>query len=79
MRLWAAAHLGVSPASKTIRALDDWHIGLVYEAAMNYPLEGLRRSYWNRKNGVAGLDEEGLAGDDMGYTPEEIAEIKGKA
>ncbi len=78
MRLWAAAHLGVSPASKTIRALDEWQIGLIYEIAMNYPVEGMRHSYWKRKNGVENLDEESLADDDMGYTPEEIARIKGR-
>jgi hypothetical protein len=66
--------LGVSPASETIRALDDWQIGLIYEVAMNYPIEGMRQSYWKRKNQAANIDDEDLA--DLGYSPEEIAEIK---
>jgi hypothetical protein len=68
--------LGVSPASETIRALDEWQIGLIYETAMNYPIEGMRQSYWKRKNSAANFDDGDLA--DLGYSPEEIAEIKGQ-
>jgi hypothetical protein len=79
MTLWTAVHLGVSPASETIHSLDEWQIGLIYEIAMNYPVESLRRSYWKRKTGVESLDEESLTDDDMGYTLEEAAAIKGRA
>jgi hypothetical protein len=75
MALWTAVHLGVSPASNTIRRLDDWQIGLIYETAMNYPLEGLRRCYFDRKKSAASYDEDDL--EEFGYTPEEIADIKG--
>jgi hypothetical protein len=66
--------LGVSPASETIHALDDWQIGLIYEVAMNYPIEGMRQSYWKRMNQASNFDDDDLA--DLGYSPEEIAEIK---
>ncbi|MDR1232145.1 MAG: hypothetical protein LBK61_12200 [Spirochaetaceae bacterium] len=69
--------MGVSPASSTIRRLDDWQIGLIYETAMNYPLEGLRRCYFDRKKSAAGYDEDDL--EEFGYTPEEIADIKGRS
>ncbi len=76
MTLWTAVHLGVSPASKTIQKLDDWQIGLIYETAMNYPVEGLRRSYFDRKKSTSNFDDDDLI--DMGYTPEEIKSIKGE-
>lgn len=69
--------MGVSPASSTIRALDEWQISLMYEVAMNYPIEGLRKSYYDRKKSIEQVpDEEFL---DLGYTLEEIAQMKGKA
>jgi hypothetical protein len=76
MALWTAVHLGVSPASKTIRALDEWQIGLMYEIAMNYPVEGLRKSYFERKQSVESVDDEDLL--ELGLSPDAIAEIKGK-
>jgi hypothetical protein len=76
MALWTAVHLGVSPASRTIQRLDDWQIGLIYETAMSYPLEGLRKCYFDRKKSMDNMDDEDLF--DAGYSPEEIAEIKGK-
>ena len=76
MTLWVAAHLGVSPASETIGALDDWQIGLIYETAMNYPLEGLRKGYHDRKKSPANFDDGDML--DLGYSLEEIAAIKGK-
>ena len=77
MALWTAVHLGVSPASRTIQNLDDWQIGLIYETAMNYPVDGLRRCYFDRKKSTSNFDDGDLL--DMGYSPEEIAEIKGEA
>ena len=77
MTLWTAEHLGVSPASKTIRALDEWQIGLMYEVAMSYPIEGLRRSFFERKKSVEAVDDEDLL--ELGLSPDAIAEIKGKA
>ncbi len=75
MRLWTAEHLGVSPASKTIHALDEWQIGLIYEVAMSYPIEGLRRSFFERKKSVEAVDDEDLL--ELGLSLEVIAEIKG--
>jgi hypothetical protein len=72
-----AVHLGVSPTSREIRNLDEWQIGLIYETAMNYPVEGLRKCYLDRKKSTSNFDEEDLL--DMDYSPEEIAEIKGKS
>ncbi len=76
MTLWTAEHLGVSPASETIRALDGWQIGLIYEIAMNYPIDGLRRSYYDRKTSTENFDDSDLA--ELGYTQEEIARIKSR-
>ena len=75
MTLWTAVHLGVSPASRTISRLDDWLTGLIYETAMGYPVEGLRKSYFDRKKSSASFDDDDLL--EMGYSHEEIAAIKG--
>ena len=75
MRLWTAVHLGASPASKAIRRLDDWQVGLLYEVAMGYPVESLRKSYWERKKSVSNFADDDLL--DMGYTLDEIVRIKG--
>jgi hypothetical protein len=75
MALWSAVHLGLSPTSRTIQSLDDWQIGLIYETAMNYPVDGLRKCYFDRKKSVDNYDDDDLL--DMGYTRDEIAEIKG--
>ena len=74
MALWTAGRLGVSPASRVIRELDDWQMGLVYEAAMSYPLDGLRRAFRERLKSPANFDEEDLL--DMGYSRGEIAAIR---
>jgi hypothetical protein len=76
MTLWTAVHLGLSPTSRTIQNLDDWQTGLIYETAMNYPVDGLRRCYFERKKSVDTIDDDDIL--DMDYSPEEIAEIKGK-
>jgi hypothetical protein len=48
----------------------------MYEVAMSYPIEGLRKSYFERKKSIEQVpDEEFL---DFGYTLEEIAQMKGK-
>lgn len=65
-----------SPVSQEIRNLDDWQVGLIYEIAMNYPIQGLRKSYFDSKKSVANIDDEEML--DMGYTMEEIAGIKGR-
>jgi hypothetical protein len=79
MTLWTAAHLGVSPASETIRALDEWQIGLIYETVMNFPVDGLRGSYFDRKDrdAVKNIDDEDLA--EIGLSRAEIDMIKGGA
>jgi hypothetical protein len=76
MTLWTAAHLGVSPASRTIQNLDEWQVGLLYEVAMNFPVEGLRRSYFERQRSVQNIEDDDIA--EMGYTQDEIDRIKGK-
>jgi hypothetical protein len=43
---------------------------------MNYPLEGLRQCYLDRKKSAGNFDDEDLL--DQGYSPDEIAEIKGQ-
>jgi hypothetical protein len=68
--------LGLSPTSRTIRNLDGWQTGLIYETAMNYPVEGLRRCYFDRKKSISNFDDADLI--KAGYSPEEIAQIKGK-
>ena len=73
MVVWTAVHLGHSPTSKTIQDIDSWLIGLIYETAMCYPVEGLRRSYFQRKKSISNFDDEDLL--EAGYSPEEI---KGK-
>jgi hypothetical protein len=75
--MWTAVHLGVSPASKTIRALDEWQIGLLYEVAMSYPIEGLRKSFFERKKSVEMADDEDLL--DLGLPPDVIDQIKGRS
>lgn len=66
-----------SPASRAIRELDNWQIGLIYDMAMNYPIEGLRRAYYEDKKSVSNFSDADLSDPDMGYTPEEISKIKG--
>jgi len=66
--------LGISPTSKTIADLTFWQIELMYETAMSYPIESLRHYYFqNKKNTVTADDTDLLA---LGYTPEQIAEMK---
>jgi len=67
--------LGISPASKAFQKLSDWQIGLIYETAMNYSIEGLRKCYFDNKKSMSNFDDDDLL--DMGYTEEEIAVIKG--
>ncbi|MDR1837631.1 MAG: hypothetical protein LBQ89_08240 [Treponema sp.] len=68
--------MGVSPASKAIRKLNDWQVGLIYEMAMNFPVESLRKCYLEYKNSTSNFDDDDVL--DMGYSPEQLAEIKGK-
>ena len=75
LTLWTAVHLGISPTSETIQNLDEWQTGLIYETAMNYPLEGLRRSYFDRKKSTSSIDDDILL--DLGYSPDQIVKIKG--
>ena len=78
MTLWTAVHLGVSPASNAIQELDEWQIGLMYEIAMNFPVDGLRKSYLDRKDkeAVENIDDEDLA--ELGHSQAEIDRINGK-
>jgi len=45
--------------------------------AMNYPIEDMRMMYFGGKKSVNNFNDADLLDDDMGYTPEEIAMIKG--
>jgi hypothetical protein len=49
----------------------------MYEVAMNYPVEGMRRSYFERQKSAANIEDEDLL--DLGYTQEEVDQIKGTA
>jgi hypothetical protein len=62
-----------------MQSLDDWQIGLIYETAMNFPIDGLRQNYHNRKSSTENIDDDDLLDPDMGYSQEEVDMIKGKA
>jgi hypothetical protein len=51
----------------------------MYETAMNFPVDGLRKSYLDRKDkeAVENIDDEDLA--ELGLSQSEIDQIKGKA
>lgn len=68
--------MGTSPTSRTVRELDDWQIGLVYEAAMSFPLEGMRESFNKRRSSAANFDDADLL--EAGYSPEEFSAIRGE-
>ena len=68
--------LGASPASSEIQNLDDWQTGLIYETAMSYPEEWLRRGFFEQKKSASNFDDEDML--KMGYSAKEIAAIKGK-
>jgi len=76
MTLWTAEHLGVSPTSQQIRDLDYWQIRLIYETAMCFPLEGLRKAFHERKMSPPDFKDEDLL--EAGYSPEEFADIRGE-
>jgi hypothetical protein len=42
---------------------------------MSYPIEGLRKSFFDRKESVDTVDDADLL--DLGLTPDAIAQIKG--
>jgi hypothetical protein len=44
---------------------------------MEFPVDGLRRSYFDRKKSAVNFEDSDLLDDDMGYSPEEITAIKG--
>jgi hypothetical protein len=43
---------------------------------MNYPIDGLRNCYFDAKKSVTNFEDADLL--DLGYSPKEIAAIKGK-
>jgi hypothetical protein len=51
----------------------------MYEIVMNFPVEGLRKSYLDRKDkeAVENIDDEDLA--EIGLSQSDIDEIKGRA
>jgi hypothetical protein len=49
----------------------------MYEVAMSYPIEGLRRSFFDRKESIESVDDGDLL--ELGLSPDAIARIKGKA
>ena len=64
----------VFPISKDFQNLNDWQIGLIYEVAMNYPEDGLRKCYFDAKRSACNFEDGDLL--DLGYSREEIAAIK---
>ena len=74
MTLWVMVHLKGYPASGA--ELTDWQIGLIYEIAMHFSEEGLRRNYWEQKKSIVNVDDSEML--NLGYTREEIARIKGQ-
>jgi hypothetical protein len=50
----------------------------MYEFAMSYSTEGLRKSFWEYKDSVSNIDKSALLDPDMGYTEEEIEEMMAK-
>jgi hypothetical protein len=49
----------------------------MYEAAMSYPIEGMRKSFFERKESVESADDDDLL--DLGLSPDIISQIKGKS
>jgi hypothetical protein len=47
----------------------------MYEVAMSYPIEGLRKSFFDRRNSVESVDDDDLL--ELGLSPDAIAQIKG--
>jgi hypothetical protein len=47
----------------------------MYEVAMSYPIEGLRKSFFERRNSVESADDDDLL--ELGLSPDAIAQIKG--
>ena len=68
--------MGISPTSREIRDLDYWQIRLIYETAMSFPLEGLRKAFHERKRSAANFNDDDLL--EAGYSPEEFAAIRGE-
>ncbi|GHU65082.1 hypothetical protein FACS189447_03380 [Spirochaetia bacterium] len=56
--------------------MSDWQISTLYEFAMNYTTDYLRSGYWKKKDSLEAVDDSVLADPDMGYTAEDIAEIR---
>jgi hypothetical protein len=44
---------------------------------MSYPVEGLRKSFFERRNSVESADDDDLL--ELGLSPDAIAQIKGKS
>jgi predicted enzyme involved in methoxymalonyl-ACP biosynthesis len=66
-------HLRAFPANfQSARGLDSWLINLVFETAMEYPIESVRKAYHEekRKSFVGDFDDSDLI--EAGYTPEEL-------
>jgi hypothetical protein len=59
-----------------IQRLNDWQIGLMYETVMNYPAAWLRTCYAEQKKSAVNFEDDDLL--DMGYSVEEIAQMKGE-
>jgi len=59
--------------------LTDWQKGLLYEVAMNYTEDGLRRNYMEelrkKKISVSNISEEDMLA--MGYSRADVSQMKG--
>jgi hypothetical protein len=68
--------LGLSPTSQQIRELDFWQIRLIYETAMTFPIDGMRRAFHEQKRSPVNFSDEALL--KAGYSPEMFAAIRGE-
>jgi len=57
---------------QSARGLDSWLINLIFEMAMEYPIESVRHAYYEekKKSFMGGFDDSELI--EAGYTPEEL-------
>ena len=63
--------MGVSPARPSIQELDSWQIGLIFELAMKYPIEGVRQAYYKEeKKSLDEFEDSDLL--EAGYSRKEL-------
>jgi len=65
-------YLRAFPAIRAERELDSWLVSLIFEMAMEYPIESVRNAYYEekKKSFIGDFDDSDLI--DAGYAPEEL-------